>query len=145
MIMPEKILIEGPLRAELVHSLTASLGSYSDRGAHSLFLGQVRADVIDGKRVMAIEYSAYEAMVEESAVKIKALLKAGYPDVREIVIMHSTGRIEAGEISLLVLVSAGHRREALDACSSAVELIKEQFPVWKKEIFDDGSRLWKEN
>ena len=58
---------------------------------------------------------------------------------RSIEIIHSTGIVNAGEISLLVLVSAGHRQQAMQACSKAVELIKERLPVWKKEIYDDDS------
>lgn len=84
-------------------------------------------------------------MVEESVAKIRETLFSKFPDVKSIAIFHSTGIVRAGEISLLVMVSAGHRREAIDACSLAVEMIKENLPVWKKEIFDDGTGRWKEN
>jgi molybdopterin synthase catalytic subunit len=51
----------------------------------------------------------------------------------------------AGEVSLLVLVSAGHRQQAMTACSKTVELIKEKLPVWKKEIFEDNTHEWAQN
>jgi molybdopterin synthase catalytic subunit len=145
MEIPKEILIEGPINPELVQALTALAGRSASQGGHSLFLGQVRDDIIDGKKVTAIDYSAYPSMVEESGSKIRETLFSKFPDVQRITILHSTGIVRAGEISLLVMVSAGHRREAIDACSLAVEMIKENLPVWKKEIFDDGTGRWKEN
>ena len=73
-----------------------------DSGGHSFFLGQVRADRINGKMVKAIEYSAYEGMVKAEADKIKESILAEFDDVRSIDIIHSTGIVKAGEISLLV-------------------------------------------
>ena len=108
-----------------------------DAGGHSFFLGQVRADRINGKIVKAIEYSAYEGMVEAEADKIKKSVLEEFDDVKSIDIVHSTGIVKAGEISLLVSVSAGHRKQAIEACSKTVELIKERLPVWKKEIYED--------
>ena len=145
MEIPKGILIEGSLKPDLVQALTALAGRHAGQGGHSLFLGQVRDDIIDGKKVAAIEYSAYASMVEESGAKIKETLFSKFPDVQNINIFHATGIVKAGEISLLVMVSAGHRREAIDACSLAVELIKENLPVWKKEVFDDGTGRWKES
>ena len=117
----------------------------TDSGGHSVFLGQVRADEINGKKVKAIEYSAYEGMVKIEADKIKETILSEFEDARSVDIVHSTGIVKAGEISLFVLVSAGHRNQAIEACSKAVELIKENLPVWKKEIFDDDSHEWKQN
>jgi len=108
-----------------------------------IFLGQVRADRINGKEVRAIEYSAYESMVNVEAENIKKQILSEFADVKSIDIIHSTGIVRAGELSLVVLVSAGHRHQAFQACSKTVELIKDKLPVWKKEIFDDDSHLWK--
>ena len=108
-----------------------------------IFLGQVRADRIDGKEVRAIEYSAYESMVNVEAENIKKQILSKFGDVKSIDIIHSTGIVSAGELSLVVLVSAGHRHQAFQACSKTVELIKDKLPVWKKEIFDDDSHKWK--
>jgi molybdopterin synthase catalytic subunit len=138
-------LIDGPITQELITSLFEKIGMKTDSGGHSVFLGQVRADNIDGKKVTAIEYSAYEAMVNVEAEKIKETILSEFSDAKSIDIVHSTGIVKAGQISLLVLVSAGHRHGAIQACSKTVELIKEKLPVWKKEIFDDDSHKWKQN
>jgi molybdopterin synthase catalytic subunit len=136
-------LVNGPITQKVVAHLFEEMGSRTDSGGHSLFLGQVRADVNSGKKVVAIEYSAYEEMVKSEAGKIKEIILSEFEDVKAVEIVHSTGIVKAGEISLLVLVSAGHRHQAIQACSKAVEIIKEKFPVWKKEIFDNDSHEWK--
>ena len=143
--MVTNILINGPITQYLIIHLIEKVGERTDVGGHSLFIGQVRADEIDGKKVIAIEYSAYDEMVKGVADKIKETLLSEYTDVRSIDIVHSTGTVMAGEISLLVLVSAGHRHQAMLACSKTVELIKEKLPVWKREIFDDNSHRWNQN
>jgi len=136
-------LTEGPVRISDISDLVAKTAFFLDAGGHSLFLGQVRADVSDNKRVKAIEYSAYPEMASAEAERIKSWILKEYPDVKSIEILHSTGIVRAGEISLLVMVSAGHRYQAQEACSKTVELIKERFPAWKKEIFEDNSSSWK--
>ena len=141
--MLNNYLINGPVTHEVITALIEKAGEGTGSGGHSLFLGQVRADEIDGKKVIAIEYSAYEGMVDIEAGKIKETVFSEFPDVKSIGIVHSTGIVKAGEISLLVFVSAGHRHQAMQACSNIVELIKEKLPVWKKELFDDDSHGWK--
>jgi molybdopterin synthase catalytic subunit len=143
--MSDNILTTGPVTKETMSSFLESSGRETDTGGHSVFVGRVRADIINGKRVRAIEYSAYESMVKLEADKIKLLILSEYNDVKRVEILHSTGMVKAGEASLFVLVSAGHRHEAIEACSKTVELIKERFPVWKKEIFDDDSSEWRQN
>jgi len=141
-LMEKNVLIEGPITGEMILSVMNLSGSHNDRGGQSLFVGRVRADEKGMKRVRAIEYTAYGDMAALEAKKIKEEVLSGFSDVRDIAILHSTGLVNAGEISLLILVSAGHRRQAIDACSMTVELIKERLPVWKKEIFDDLSHEW---
>lgn len=136
-------IVNGPVRPEMVTSLLAGRGRMKNSGGHSLFLGQVREDVTDNKRVIAIEYSVYEEMITTEAEKIIRSVMSDYEDVTSVDIIHSKGTVYAGEISLLVFVSAGHRKQAMDACRDTVELIKERLPVWKKEIFDDQSGKWK--
>ena len=68
-----------------------------------------------------------------------------FNDVNSVEILHSSGIVNAGEISLFVIISAGHRQQAIEACRQTVELIKERLPVWKKEIFEDNSTCWREN
>jgi len=117
----------------------------SDTGGHSLFIGQVRADIVNNKSVEAIEYSAYESMVNDEAERIIAQIKTEFTDVKIVEILHSTGIVKAGEVSLAVMVSAGHRHQAIQACSKTVELIKERLPVWKKELLEDNSHIWRDN
>jgi molybdopterin synthase catalytic subunit len=139
----EKYLINGPVSQTLISEFIAKMERKTDSGGHMIFLGQVRADEINGKLVRAIEYSAYSELVNIEAEKIINSILSEFDDVRSVDIIHSKGIVNAGGISLLVFVSAGHRLQAVQACSKAVELIKENLPVWKKEIFEDDSHLWK--
>jgi molybdopterin synthase catalytic subunit len=141
--MEENYLISGPISEKIISDIILRIGRHKDAGGNLLFLGQVRVDEIEGKRVKAIEYSAYTEMVNAEAENIKKKIYSEFSDVKSIVIVHSTGVVNAGEISLLVLVCSGHRQEALQACSKTVELIKSNLPVWKKEIFEDDSHTWK--
>lgn len=141
--MEIKYLTEGPVSGDILLNLIMTASGKTDSGGHMIFLGQVRADEINGKKVRAIEYSAYAELVDLEAEKIKNIILSEFSDVKSVDIVHSTGVVNAGEISLLVFVSAGHRHQAILACSKTVELIKENLPVWKKEIFEDNSHLWK--
>jgi molybdopterin synthase catalytic subunit len=136
-------LVNGPITGNFLTELLDKMGAETGSGGLSFFVGQVRADIINGKIVKAIEYSAYEGMVRGEADRIKKAILVEFEDVRSIDIVHSTGIINAGQISLLVAVAAGHRKQAIEACSKAVELIKEGLPVWKKEIYEDNSHTWK--
>jgi molybdopterin synthase catalytic subunit len=140
-----KYLINSPIYPDIISTRLSLTITRKDTGGHSIFLGQVRDDVIGISRVAAIEYSAYEPMLNGEAEKIVGEIKAGFDDVISVEILHSTGIVKAGEISLLVIVSAGHRDHATRACRQTVELIKERLPVWKKEIFEDDSHHWKGN
>ena len=143
--MSEKYLIDGPVTSAVISSFLEEMSQKTNLGGHSFFLGQVRDDEVNGKRVRAIEYSAYENMVKAEAEKIRESVLSEFDDVKSIFIIHSTGVVKTGEVSLAVMVSAGHRKHAIQACSMAVELIKERLPVWKKEIYEDNSYNWREN
>lgn len=142
--MSVNILVNGPITQSEISSLISSIGNKIDAGGHSIFIGQVRADIIKGKRVRAIEYSAYENMVKKEADGIKKQIASEFNDVKSIDILHSAGIVLAGEISLFVIISAGHRNHAIQACSKLVEMIKERLPIWKKEIFEDNTHEWKQ-
>jgi molybdopterin synthase catalytic subunit len=141
--MEVNYLTNGPVSQGVITQLINKIGGKTNSGGHMIFLGQVRADDINGKTVKAIEYSAYAEMVYIEVENIKKSILSEFPDVKSVDIIHSTGTVKAGEISLVVFVSAGHRLQAIQACSKAVELIKGNLPVWKKEIFNDDSHLWK--
>ena len=141
--MEVNYLTDGPVSQKTISWLIEKMNSRTDSGGHMIFLGQVRADEINGKKVKAIEYSAYVELVTAEAEKIKKSIFAEFSDIKSVDIIHSTGIVPAGQISLLVLVSAGHRQQAFQACSKTVELIKKNLPVWKKEIYNDESHTWK--
>ena len=141
--METNYLTDGPISPETISHLIEKMSAKTDCGGLSIFLGQVRADEVKGKKVKAIEYSAFVELVNVEAEKIMKEIFSEFAGVNSIDIIHSTGIVRAGGISLLILVAAGHRHQALQACSKTVELIKEKLPVWKKEIFEDDSHLWK--
>ncbi|MGE5944682.1 MAG: molybdenum cofactor biosynthesis protein MoaE, partial [Flavobacteriales bacterium] len=112
--------------------------------AHNIFLGQVRADVIDGKTVSAIEYTAYEDMAN---AKFDAIREAAFEkfELTCMHIYHSLGTVKAGEICLFVFVSSPKRKVVFKSLEYIVEEIKAQVPVFGKEIFEDHTHQWKVN
>jgi len=141
----QHVLVPGPIRSSLIMEYIKKLSDDKSSGAHSIFLGQVRNDKINERTVEAIEYSAYKEMVEKEAKRIQNTIIADYSDVNNVIIIHSAGIVRAGELSLFVMVTAGHRDQATRACRDAVEMIKESYPVWKKELFDDDSHRWQDH
>jgi molybdopterin synthase catalytic subunit len=135
---------EGPISPAFVGESIAKHSVKTDIGAHSIFLGQVRSDTIDGKQVKAIEYTAYQEMAEAAFYTIREAAFSKY-NLTCLHIYHSLGRVEAGEICLFVFTSSKHRRSAIDACNEIVERIKKEVPVWGKEVFADETYAWKEN
>ena len=108
-----------------------------ESGAVALFYGVVRNNNM-GRTVQYLEYDAYESMALKKLREVAEEVCARFP-VTGVGALHRIGRLEIGETSLLVAVSSPHRREALEACHYAVDRIKETVPVWKKEVWDDGS------
>ena len=137
-----KHLISGPINPDFAAKKISEHQGKTNIGAHSFFLGQVREDPQDNQLTTGIEYSAYEEMVSKVISDIKDSLFSKYDDLICAHIYHSTGLVKAGEISLLVLVSSGHRKQSFAALEDCVEQIKDKLPVWKKEIFSDGSHDW---
>ncbi|TDX01231.1 molybdenum cofactor biosynthesis protein MoaE [Dinghuibacter silviterrae] len=136
----KNIFTNGPIAPSFVADSIAKHSSQTVIGAHSIFLGQVRAD--DG--VVAIEYTAYEAMALEKMHEIREGIFARYP-LTCMHVHHSLGEVKTGEISLFVFTSSPHRRAAIDACNEVVEAIKHELPIWGKERFDNDGSRWKEN
>ena len=143
--MKQEFLVNGPVTAGLISEYISALGERDDTGGHSIFLGQVRGDIMENKKVVAIEYSAYEDMVATQAKEIIKVTVNAFNDIKKVVIIHSTGTVRVGELSLLILVASGHRDQATRACRHILEMIKADYPVWKKEIFEDDTHRWKEN
>ncbi|MCD6346451.1 MAG: molybdenum cofactor biosynthesis protein MoaE [Bacteroidales bacterium] len=135
-------LIDGPISSAFVAEQIDKHGENHSSGALAFFIGQVRADHNNTKTVIAIEYSAFEALVRKAVLVIKKQLYERYEDLSSVSIFHSTGLVKTGEVSLLVIVSCGHRKQAFLAMEDCVEQIKSHLPIWKKELYDDSSYSW---
>lgn len=135
---------EGPISAEFIANSISHHQVKTNIGAHQIFLGQVRADVIDEKEVTAIEYSAHEDMANAAFDKIRESAFSQF-DLTCMHIYHSIGVVKAGEICLFVFVSSAHRKEVQRAIEFVVEEIKEKVAVFGKELFEDGSFEYKVN
>jgi molybdopterin synthase catalytic subunit len=105
-------------------------------GAIATFLGTARVES-RGRSVLYLEYDAYEGMAEQVMEEIAAELGERY-DLSAIAIHHRTGRVGIGEPSVAIAVSAPHRQDAVAACRDAIDTLKEQVPLWKKEVYDGG-------
>lgn len=141
---PKNIFQQGPITAEKIATSIQNHSSKTDIGAHSIFLGQVRADEIEGSRVRAIEYTAYEEMALEKAHEIREEIFQKYP-LSCMHIHHSLGEVKTGEICLFVFTSSKHRKAATDACEELVERIKKELPIWGKELLESEQEQWKVN
>jgi MoaE-MoaD fusion protein len=109
----------------------------SDRaGAIATFTGTTRVQS-RGHTVLHLDYEAYEEMAEQVMAQIAEGLKRRY-DLCGIAIHHRTGRVDIGEASVVIAVSAPHRQDALAACKEAIDTLKEQVPLWKKEVYEGG-------
>jgi molybdopterin synthase catalytic subunit len=117
--------------------------SHEGCGGTAVFVGTVRRSVEDGP-VVCIEYSAYEPMAGLEFDRIVAEACERWPGAR-IAGQHRIGRVPVGETSIAVAVATPHRAEAFAACRYVVEQTKQRLPVWKQEVFTDGSRAWRGN
>ena len=140
----KNIFVEGAIEPMFIAESIAKHQTKTNIGGHSIFLGQVRADVIDGRSVSAIEYTTYNQMALEKMDQIREEIFSKY-SVTCMHVYHSLGKIAAGQVCLFVFTSSKHRKVAIDACEETVERIKAELPVWGKEIFEDESYQWKEN
>ena len=140
----KNIFREGAISAEFIGNSIAKHQSKTNIGAHEIFLGQVRADEIEGKKVSAIEYTAYEDMANEKAHEIREKAFEKF-DLTCMHIYHSLGNIEIGEICFFVFASSGHRKNAREAVAFLVDSIKKELPIFGKEIFEGEGHQWKVN
>ena len=109
-------------------------------GAICCFSGIVRQD--KNKKICHLFYEAYIKLAKKNLAKIVTEIKNRYP-VKKIVIVHRLGKVKPSECSLFVAMSSPHRKEGFLACEYCVEMIKKKIPIWKKEVFKDGSFQWK--
>ncbi len=141
---PKNIFVAGPISPVKIGEDIAHHQKKTQIGAHSIFMGQVRADQLENGEVIAIEYTAHEAMALTQMHEIREEIFAQYP-LNCLHITHSLGLVGVGEICLFVFASSVHRHEAIKACEVVVERIKKELPIWGKEIFANEGHQWKEN
>ena len=142
------IFVEGAIPASFIAESIAKHATRTDIGAHEIFLGQVRVDVVpsvqDG-RVQAIEFTAYREMALERMTIIREEAFARWPQMTCLHVHHSQGLIKAGELCFMVFASALHRQQAREAVAFVTDEVKKRLPIFGKEILSDSSHIWKAN
>ncbi|MGQ9492217.1 MAG: molybdenum cofactor biosynthesis protein MoaE [Anaerolineae bacterium] len=107
-------------------------------GAVAVFVGVVRGDT-DGREVRYLEYEAYPEMAEAMLRQIGEEIQARWKTIQKVAIVHRVGHLEVGEVSVVIALSAAHRPEVFEALRYAIDRLKEIVPIWKKEVWSDGS------
>ncbi|HID56121.1 TPA: molybdenum cofactor biosynthesis protein MoaE [Candidatus Poribacteria bacterium] len=123
-----------PITPQIMCEMMSAVQTDQD-GALVTFSGVVRG-VSNGKRVLRLEYEAYDEMAERELGKIVEEIRGRWG--AKAAIIHRTGSLKVGEVSLFIAVSSPHRAEAFHGCRYAIERIKESVPIWKKEVYEDG-------
>jgi MoaE-MoaD fusion protein len=108
----------------------------ADAGAIATFVGTTRARS-RGRAVLHLEYEAYEGMAEQVMAELAERLKTKH-ELCEVAIHHRVGRVEIGDTSVVIAISAPHRASALEACREAIDELKVTVPLWKKEVYEGG-------
>ncbi|MCS4226289.1 molybdenum cofactor biosynthesis protein MoaE [Sphingobacterium sp. BIGb0165] len=138
------IFIQGPIAPQQIAATIVLHGSKPEIGAHSIFLGQIRADQVEGKTVRSIDYSINWELALSKMTEIREAVFDKY-SLTCMHVYHSEGLVEVGGICFFVFTSSVHRQAAMDACGELVERIKKEMPIWGKEIFEDDTHQWKTN
>lgn len=125
-------ITEKPIDVQKVIDTATSLGA----GAVNVFIGTVR-NTAHGKNVVWLEYEAYESMAVAEIRKIIDEASHRWP-LLGWAVSHRVGTLKPAEVSVVVAVSAPHRRESFEACRFVIDTLKEKVPIWKKEVFEDG-------
>lgn len=133
------LITELPLALEAVAARVADPAA----GAVAVFAGTAR-NTMDGKAVRHLEYEAYRPMAERVLAEIGTEIAVQWPETTGVAIAHRVGRVEIGAASVILAVSAPHRRDALAACAWGIDRLKAVLPVWKLEVFADGT-VWRAN
>ncbi len=129
-------VIDAPLSPEAIAAEVDDAGA----GGIVIFSGVVRNET-GGRLVKFLEYEAHAPMAEAKMREIGEALRVRWAEVKRVAILHRVGRLEIGEASVLIAVSAAHRQDAFEACKFAIDTLKRTVPVWKKEHFEDGE-VW---
>ncbi|BAC92308.1 molybdenum cofactor biosynthesis protein MoaE [Gloeobacter violaceus] len=126
-----------PLSIERAYTLTAAPAS----GAVVTMVGTVRAST-GGRAVAFLDYEAFEPMALDVFAQIARQIRERWPATGNIVIHHRLGRLMVGEASVIIAVGNAHRADAFAACQYAIDTLKLDAPIWKKEHWADGDSDW---
>jgi molybdopterin synthase catalytic subunit len=129
-------VVEHPLSPDAIAAEVDDAGA----GGIVVFSGVVRNET-GGRPVKFLEYEAHAPMAEAKMREIGQTVRARWAGVKRVAMLHRIGRLEIGESSVLIAVSAAHRGDAFEACRYAIDTLKHTVPVWKKEHFEDGE-VW---
>jgi len=120
-------------------ALTESVRS-PNSGAVVLFLGTVR-ELTNGRQTSALDYEAYPSMAEQKLHELESQARDRWP-IDKLAMAHRLGHLELGDVSVAVAVSCPHRHQAFDAARFLIDELKAWVPIWKKEIWADGTTEW---
>ncbi len=129
-------VVTEPLSPDAIAAAVDDPGS----GGVAIFSGVVRNQT-GGRPVKFLEYEGHVPMAEAKLREIGVAVRARWASIKRVAILHRLGRLEIGESSVLIAVSAAHRAEAFEACRYAIDTLKQTVPIWKKEHFEDGE-VW---
>src|SRR5882672_10231345 len=110
-------------------------------GGIDVFLGTTRAEMKDGRALLALDYEAYADMAAEQMRDLARRARERWPIVR-LAVLHRVGRVNVGEPSVVIAVSCPHRAESFEACRFVIDALKAEVAIWKKEVWADGSSSW---
>lgn len=140
------IFVEGAIAPSFIARSIAKHATRTTIGAHEIFLGQVRADVVESDRhVTAIEYTTYHEMALEAMTLIREEAFVRWPSITCLHVHHSLGPVQVGELCFMVFASAPHRMQAREAVAWVVDRIKAELPIFGKEVLSDSTHVWKTN
>ncbi|MFB1013547.1 MAG: molybdenum cofactor biosynthesis protein MoaE [Bacteroidia bacterium] len=144
MAKKKTVFIQGEITSAFIANAISKHQTKTEIGAHNIFLGQIRKDEVAGKTVSAIEFSCYEEMAEKKLHDIREEAFQKF-DLTCMHIYHSLGIVNLGEICFFVFVSAAHRPQVYEATEYIVNKVKEDVPIFGKELFETGAYQWKKN
>lgn len=129
-------IVEGPIdHAAATERVRSNLA-----GAVCVFLGTVR-EMTAGRQTSSLDYEAYPDMALKKMAELEAQARERWP-ILECSIVHRVGHLDLGEVSVVVAVSTPHRHQSFDACRWLIDTLKEVVPIWKKEVWADGTEEW---
>jgi molybdopterin synthase catalytic subunit len=126
--------------APIDHAAVTERVRSNQAGAVCSFLGTVR-ELTGGRRTASLDYEAYPAMAEKKMAELEAEARVRWPII-DVAVVHRVGHLDLGEISVVVAVSCPHRDQAFEACRWLIDTLKQVVPIWKKELWADGTAEW---